>query len=75
MSLAVSDSALATATGSPSDVTNAIAVGPSSRASNASDPAAEAALRVSVFLTTDSFAPCSISFTRRPASWLFVRPR
>ena len=72
---AASRSAFATAAGSPSDSTNAIADGPSSSASSASAPAASAARRVSVFLTTAKRAPCSISFERRPSISAFVKPR
>ncbi len=73
--LAASSSALATATGSPSDSRNAIAVGPSSIASSASMPADSAARFVSVFLTTEKRAPCSISFVRSSSSSVTVRPR
>ena len=52
VSLAESASAFATATMSPSASMNAIADGPSSSVSRASAPAASAARRVSVFLTT-----------------------
>ena len=54
---------------------NAIAVGPSSRASSASAPAASAALRVSVFLTTEKRAPTSSSLPRNASISAFVRPR
>ena len=75
VSLAESASAFATATMSPSLSMNAIAEGPSSSASSASAPAASAARRVSVFLTTVNFAPCSISFPRRASICGIVRPR
>ena len=54
---------------------NAIADGPSSSASSESTPAASAARRVSVFLTTLSRAPCSSSVPRRPSICGIVRPR
>ena len=75
VSRAASLSAFATATASPSLSTNAIALGPSSSASSASAPAASAARRVSVFLTTEKRAPCSISLLRNPSISEFVRPR
>ena len=72
VSRAESASAFATATMSPSASMNAIADGPSSSASSASAPAASAARRVSVFLTTESRAPCSSSL---PAQGVDLRHR
>src|SRR3954447_12574140 len=72
---AASTSALATATGSPSDSRNAIAVGPSSSASSASLPASSAARRVNVFFTTAKRAPCSSSFVRSSSICGIVSPR
>src|SRR6266508_481456 len=75
VSRAESASALATATGSPSDSRNAIAVGPSSRARTGSAPAASAARRVRVFLTTVKRAPCSSSFVRSASICFIDKPR
>src|SRR5918995_6367161 len=75
VSRAAAPNAFATATGSPSDSRNAIAVGPSRSASRASAPAASAARRVSVFLTTVNRAPCLSSSVRRPSICGIVRPR
>src|SRR5256885_4506465 len=75
VSRAASTRAFATATGSPSDSRNAIAVGPSSSARSVSDPAASAARFVSVFLTTAKRAPCSISLERSSSIWGMVKPR
>ena len=75
VSRAVSESAFATATGSPSVSTNAIAVGPSSSASSDSLPTSSAARRVSVFLTTWNRAPLPRSFARSSSSCAFVSPR
>src|SRR5712691_4938522 len=75
VSRAASTRAFATATGSPSDSRNAIAVGPSSSARSVSDPAASAARLVSVFFTTAKRAPCSISLERSSSIWGMVSPR
>ncbi len=74
-SRAMSASAFAAATMSPSASRNAIALGPSSRASSASAPAASAARRVSVFFTTVKRAPLSSSFERSSSICGIVSPR
>ncbi len=73
--LAASFSALATATGSPPLSRNAIAVGPSSSASSSVVPAASAARLVSVFLTTENFAPWVSRSVRSLSMSVTVRPR
>jgi hypothetical protein len=75
VSRAESASAFAAATMSPSDSMNAIALGPSSSVSSASLPAASAARRVSVFLTTLNRAPLSSSRERSESICGIVRPR
>ena len=54
---------------------NAIAVGPSSIASNGSTPADSAARREGSSSTTEKRAPCSQSFSRAPRSASTVSPR
>jgi hypothetical protein len=75
VSRAASARAFATATASPSASMKAIADGPSSSASSWSAPAASAARRVSVFLTTLNRAPWSSSLVRSPSIWGIVSPR
>ena len=75
VSRAESASAFAAATMSPSASRNAIALGPSSSVSSASAPAASAARRVSVFLTTVNRAPLSSRRVRSWSIWGIVRPR
>jgi hypothetical protein len=60
---------------SPSASRKAIALGPSSNASSASAPAASAARRVSVFLTTVKRAPLSSSRVRSSSICGIVSPR
>ena len=71
---AVSFSALATATMSPS-VTKAIAVGPTRNSFSWSTPATSAARFVSVFLTTEKRAPCFRSSPLTVSISVMFRPR
>src|SRR6478609_2458157 len=74
-SRAESASAFAAATMSPSAARNAIALGPSSKVRSASEPAASAARRPSVFFTTENVAPLSRSRVRSRSICGIVRPR